>query len=150
MADPGFPVGGRWPRRGGGRGLPRWLRFVKFVCQNERIGSLKSATDMVLVMKFSRVMFCREINYQMIKIRETTGINREIHFLKLNSQRLSSFTTRRYYLFCIIFTDFISTAKHLYFMKMNLNRKSMFTFCWFVCQNENKFKWVICLHFADL
>ena len=24
----------------GGRGLPRQLRFVKFVCQNERIGSL--------------------------------------------------------------------------------------------------------------
>ena len=30
MADLGFPVGGR--------GLPRWLRFIKFVCQNERIG----------------------------------------------------------------------------------------------------------------
>ena len=24
----------------GGRGLPRWLRFIKFVCQNERTGSL--------------------------------------------------------------------------------------------------------------
>ena len=33
MADPGFPVGGR--------GLPRRLRFIKFVCQNERIGSLR-------------------------------------------------------------------------------------------------------------
>ena len=31
VADPGFPVGG------GGVGQ---LRFVKFVCQNERIGSL--------------------------------------------------------------------------------------------------------------
>ena len=27
----------------GGRGLPRRLRFVKFVCQNERIGSLGGA-----------------------------------------------------------------------------------------------------------
>ena len=26
VADPGFPVGGRGPRREG-RGLPRWLRF---------------------------------------------------------------------------------------------------------------------------
>ena len=34
VADPGFPAGG------GGRGLPRRLCFVKFVCQNERIGSL--------------------------------------------------------------------------------------------------------------
>ena len=33
VADPGFPVGGR--------GLLRWLRFIKFVCQNERIGSLR-------------------------------------------------------------------------------------------------------------
>ena len=40
MADPGFPVGGRGPR-GGGRGLPRWLRFRNFVCQNERIGTLR-------------------------------------------------------------------------------------------------------------
>ena len=38
LADPGFPVGGRGPRGvGGGRGLPRHLRFKKFVCQNERI-----------------------------------------------------------------------------------------------------------------
>ena len=36
MADPGFPVGGRGPRRGG-RGLPRRLRFENFVCQYERI-----------------------------------------------------------------------------------------------------------------
>ena len=32
VADPGFPVGGR--------GLPRWLRFENFVCQNERIWTL--------------------------------------------------------------------------------------------------------------
>ena len=32
--------GSRFSRRGG-RGLPRQLRFVKFVCQNERIGSLR-------------------------------------------------------------------------------------------------------------
>ena len=38
MADPGFPIGG--VDLVGGRGLPRQLRFVKFVCQNERIGSL--------------------------------------------------------------------------------------------------------------
>ena len=35
VADPGFLVGGR--------GLPRRLRFVKFVCRNERIGSLRGA-----------------------------------------------------------------------------------------------------------
>ena len=40
MADPGFPVGGRGPRGGGG-GLPRWLRFENFVCQNERIWTLE-------------------------------------------------------------------------------------------------------------
>ena len=39
VADPGFPVGGRGPRKGG-RGLPRWLRFKNFVCQNERIWTL--------------------------------------------------------------------------------------------------------------
>ena len=39
VADPGFPVGGgRGPHRG--HGLPRQLRFVKFVCQNERIWTL--------------------------------------------------------------------------------------------------------------
>ena len=36
VADPGFPVGG-----GGGRGLPRRLRFADFVCQNERIWTLR-------------------------------------------------------------------------------------------------------------
>ena len=39
VADPGFPVGGRGPRRRG-RGLPRWLHFENFVCQNERIWTL--------------------------------------------------------------------------------------------------------------
>ena len=39
MADPGFPVGGRRPRRG--RQLPRQLHFEKFVCQNERIWTLR-------------------------------------------------------------------------------------------------------------
>ena len=38
--------GGRGPRRRG-RGLPRWLRFVKFVCQNERIGSLRAGARRV-------------------------------------------------------------------------------------------------------
>ena len=42
VADPGFPVGGRGPRRGG-RGLPRRLRFENFVCQNERIWTLGGA-----------------------------------------------------------------------------------------------------------
>ena len=36
VADPGFPVGGRGPRRGG-HGPPRRLRFKNFACQNERI-----------------------------------------------------------------------------------------------------------------
>ena len=39
LADPGFPVGGRGPRRWG-RGLPRRLRFENFVCRNERIWTL--------------------------------------------------------------------------------------------------------------
>ena len=38
VADPGFPVGG--VHLVGGRELPRRLHFVKFVCRNERIGSL--------------------------------------------------------------------------------------------------------------
>ena len=42
MADPGFPVGGRGPRRRG-CGLPRRLRLENFVCQNERIGTLRGA-----------------------------------------------------------------------------------------------------------
>ena len=40
VADPGFPVGGGGVDLVGGRGLLRRLCFVKFVCQNERIGSL--------------------------------------------------------------------------------------------------------------
>ena len=42
VADPGFPVGGRGPRRRG-CGLPRQLHFKNFVCQNERIGTLGGA-----------------------------------------------------------------------------------------------------------
>ena len=42
VTGPGFPVGGRGPRRGD-RGLPRQLRFEKFVCQNERIWTLRGA-----------------------------------------------------------------------------------------------------------
>ena len=42
VADPGFPVGGRGPRRGGG-GLLRQLRFENFVCRNERIWTLRGA-----------------------------------------------------------------------------------------------------------
>ena len=36
VADPGFPVGGRGPRRGV-RGPPKRLHFENFACQNERI-----------------------------------------------------------------------------------------------------------------
>ena len=39
MADPGLPVRGRGPRRG--RGLPRRLHFKDFICQNERIWTLR-------------------------------------------------------------------------------------------------------------
>ena len=35
VADPGFPVGGR--------GLLRRLRFKNFVCENERIWTLRGA-----------------------------------------------------------------------------------------------------------
>ena len=41
VADPGFPIGGI--DLIGGCGLLRWLCFLKFVCQNERIGSLRGA-----------------------------------------------------------------------------------------------------------
>ena len=40
-ADPGFPIGGA--NLVGGRQLPRRLRFEKFVCQNERIWTLRGA-----------------------------------------------------------------------------------------------------------
>ena len=41
VADPGFPMGGgRGPRRRG-CGLLRQLCFENFVCQNERIGTLR-------------------------------------------------------------------------------------------------------------
>ena len=42
VADPGFPIGGHRPR--GGRQLPRRLHFEKFVCQNERIWTLRGRT----------------------------------------------------------------------------------------------------------
>ena len=38
--DPGFPVGG-CPRYEGGHQLSTWLHFINFVCQNERIGTLR-------------------------------------------------------------------------------------------------------------
>ena len=40
VADPGFPVEGGVDLVGG-RGLPRQLRFENFVCQNERIWTLR-------------------------------------------------------------------------------------------------------------
>ena len=40
VADPGFPVGGI-NLVGEGRGFPRQLRFENFVCQNERIWTLR-------------------------------------------------------------------------------------------------------------
>ena len=42
VADPGFPIGGRGPHRRGCV-LPRQLHFENFVCQNERIGTLRGA-----------------------------------------------------------------------------------------------------------
>ena len=43
-ADPGFPVGGGVDLVGG-LGLPRWLHFENFVCQNERIwGGVRRAS----------------------------------------------------------------------------------------------------------
>ena len=41
VADPGFPIGGCQPHR---CQLPRWLCFEKFVCQNERIWTLRGGT----------------------------------------------------------------------------------------------------------
>ena len=38
VADPGFPVRGRAPVRGG-HGPPTWVLFGENVCKNERIGS---------------------------------------------------------------------------------------------------------------
>ena len=40
MADPGFPIGGCGPHRRR-CGLLRQLHFENFVCQNERIGTLR-------------------------------------------------------------------------------------------------------------
>ena len=84
MADPRFPVGGR--------GLPRRLRFVKFVCQNKRIGSLGGArrvrpldppmtwlrtlTPQVLVLKFFPVSGCH-YNWQPIHQSFTLGVTME-------------------------------------------------------------------------
>ena len=42
VADPGFPVGGRAPVRGG-CGPPTWALFGENVCKNERIGSHRGA-----------------------------------------------------------------------------------------------------------
>ena len=39
VADPGFSIGGA--NLVGGRQLPRRLRFIKFVCRNERIWTLR-------------------------------------------------------------------------------------------------------------
>ena len=47
VADPGFAVGGSVDLVGGGPGLPRRICFVKFVCQSERIGSLRGGTRRV-------------------------------------------------------------------------------------------------------
>ena len=41
MAAPGFPVVGTNLVGGGGRRLPRRLRFENFVCQRERIWTLR-------------------------------------------------------------------------------------------------------------
>ena len=41
VADPGFPVGGGHGPRRGGRRLPRRLCFRNFLCQNERIRTLR-------------------------------------------------------------------------------------------------------------
>ena len=46
VADPGFPIGGHGPHRRG-CGLPRWLHFKSFVCQNERIGTLRGGMHWV-------------------------------------------------------------------------------------------------------
>ena len=40
VADPGFPIGGHQPHRGGCQ-LLRRLCFIKFVCRNERIWTLR-------------------------------------------------------------------------------------------------------------
>ena len=42
VEDPGFPMGGRAPVRGG-HGPPMWALFGENVCENERIGSHRGA-----------------------------------------------------------------------------------------------------------
>ena len=42
VADPGFPIGGHAPVRGG-HGPPTWALFGENVCENERIGSHRGA-----------------------------------------------------------------------------------------------------------
>ena len=41
LADPGFPVGGRGPRRGAWTPEARQLRFKNFVCRNKTIWTLR-------------------------------------------------------------------------------------------------------------
>ena len=57
VADPGFPVGGgRGPHRRG-CGLLRRLHFENFVCQNERIGTLRGGTRQVHPPRSTNEMF---------------------------------------------------------------------------------------------
>ena len=56
VADPGFPVGGRGPRRGGAW-TPEVATVIKFVCQNERIGSLRGGAPGAAPLNPPMVMF---------------------------------------------------------------------------------------------
>ena len=55
-----FPQVGRHPRRGGGCQRPMRLRFEKFVCQNERIGTLTGVLPLnppMLLEKISKKLY---------------------------------------------------------------------------------------------
>ena len=59
VGDPEFPVGEPPPRRGGDQ-LPERLRFIKFVCQSERIGTLRGGRMRLLDAPLIVVKIARE------------------------------------------------------------------------------------------
>ena len=58
-----FSGGSRISRRWGcgprmGHGLPRWLLFIKFLCRNERIGSLRGGACRVRPLDLPMQFYC--------------------------------------------------------------------------------------------
>ena len=88
MADPGFPIGGREPRKGG-RGLPTPLCFENFVCQNERIWTLRGGGHVLGTlldppMKCLIVTNMQFTTYNFPNCLKCTGCSKCYFFLTLN------------------------------------------------------------------